>query len=267
MTATFQSATREFRQSYRVAERILGPQIAVSRQHRRSEREMDHAITTGRVQVGRDDDRAGVHLADLELGGRRLPELVARPGEVVVPVTEDLSLLGRLADALAHPEAHRDAWLQVAGQQIGMLPPAHRRRLVGIAHARQPMERGTIGRAVRYRHPDSEASVDAVLAEVGLADAVAALPKGHRTSLRRGGEPLDAEQLTQLSIARALYGDPPLVVLNFVGRAISPAVREKVLQALPRPGVTLILTDEPERLELPHRTWRLDADPNKAQVK
>ncbi|GAA1393751.1 ABC transporter ATP-binding protein [Luteococcus peritonei] len=254
----------EYRQSYRVAERILAPQVQLSRGHRRQEKVLQRRA---RLRPVTGDGRGTVHLAQLQVAGRDIPELVARPGEVVVPRSEDPELVRAVVQAVVHPGAGRGAWLQVAGQDLADLPAATRRGLVGHAAAGLVLERGTIARAVRYRCPESTEEVGPVLEAVGLAETVARLQKGERTMLRHGGEPLDGEQRAQLLLARAWYADPALVVLDGIDTALGSRARRRMAEGLTEyPGVTLLVSERADQIAPGHRVWDLDADPARAQL-
>lgn len=253
----------EYRQSFRVAEQILGPEVERSRAHRRRERErrQGNRRRTAREPAG------AVHLGDLILVGQQVPELVALPGEVVVPQSADPAKLRALADALVFPEMTPSAWLQVAGEDLTRLTPVERRGLVSHAAPGIPVERGTIARAVRYRCPDSELPVLPVLEEAGLGPVVARLDKGERTMLRRGGEPLTDEERARLQLARAWYGEPPLMVLDGIDRMLGPGGRELLARALGRRrGVTLLISERAGELAPHARIWNLDGDPDHPAV-
>ena len=74
---------------------------------------------------------------------------------------------------------------------------------------------------------------------VGLQSLINALPDGAETVLTSGGSPLSANQLRLLSIARAMAGDPGLIVLDGTLDSLSDEDLEIVIAAL---------TGE-------HRTW------------
>lgn len=249
----------EYRQSFRVAQRILGPEVQRSREARRRERQVEceaerHA---GRPMSG------GVHLADLHLRGVPVPELVAAPGEVVVPCSADPARVHDLFLVLTHPETQPEAWFRVAGHQLGTLPPRERRRLMAHAAAGQAVGQGTIARAVRYRTPDEHHDAAALLRRVGLDRDVAALPKKERTVLRRGGQPLDERQLARLHLARAWCGDPPLVLLERLDEQLDEAGRATLAEGLRTyPGVTLLASSRAAELAPDHRVWDLDGDPS-----
>lgn len=76
---------------------------------------------------------------------------------------------------------------------------------------------------------------------VGLQSLINALPDGAETVLTSGGSPLSANQLRLLSIARAMAGDPGLIVLDGTLDSLSDEDLEIVIAAL---------TGE-------HRTWSI----------
>ncbi|MEL4358050.1 MULTISPECIES: ABC transporter ATP-binding protein [unclassified Luteococcus] len=248
----------EYRQSFLVARGILGPEVQRSRDHRAAERRHQRRNRNRTVR----EDGGTIHLADLWLAGRTVPELVAMPGEVVVPRSADPARLRALVDALTHPEMTPAAWLQVAGADLTRLTPVERRGLVSYAAPGLPVERGTVARVVRYRAPNSDQPVEPVLREVGLADLVAGLDKGERTTLRRGGEPLNLEERARLQLARAWYAEPALMVLDGIDQPLDPEGRQLLADGIRRRrGVTLLISDRAGELVPGHRVWDLDADP------
>src|SRR5690348_6149594 len=90
-----------------------------------------------------------------------------------------------------------------------------RRALLGYAAQGMRLERTSIRRAVRYRHPETtDAAVEEMLERVGLGEKVADLPEGADTTLREGGEPLTTPDRARLLLARAALGEPRLLVLD-----------------------------------------------------
>jgi ABC-type protease/lipase transport system fused ATPase/permease subunit len=97
----------------------------------------------------------------------------------------------------------------------------------------------------------------AALAAVGLAERVAALPQGERTSLRRGGEPLTRQEIARLWIARAMLGQPALLVLDHVDDDLGTDGRAMLRRQLADyPGVVVLATDRPDEVLDAEQGWR-----------
>jgi ABC-type protease/lipase transport system fused ATPase/permease subunit len=110
---------------------------------------------------------------------------------------------------------------------------------------------------VRYRRPDSDVqAVGDVLARVGLTSRVAALPGGQSARLRQGGEPLTPPDRARLLLARAMFGDPPLLVLDHLDADLGERGREVLRDLLDGyPGVVVLASDAPEAVMTPTRYW------------
>ncbi|WP_425563769.1 hypothetical protein, partial [Prauserella alba] len=246
----------EYRQSFLAARRILAPALGTSSPAERQTR------TPAPRQDG--PGRPGVHVHDLWHDGTRLPGLVAAPGARVVLRSERReqvdAVVGLLAGSSAAADGGARGWVRVSGQDLGRLAPEQRRRYVGFAARGVALERGTIARAVRYRHPASTEPVAAELAAVGLAERVRNLPKGERTTLRRGGEPLLLPERARLQLARARYRRPPLLVLDHIEEQLGAGGAD-LLRALlaDYPGVVVLATEVPEQVVGEYEVWDLTA--------
>lgn len=244
----------EYRQSYLAARRILAPALAVPPQNGRRTRRP--------VRPEEGTAHAGVHVHDLWVDGTCVPGLVAAPGaRVVLRGARDgwvEAVVGLLAGSGDGDGARSRGSVRVAGQDLGVLEPAQRRRYVGFAARGVPVERGTVARAVRYRRPDARSPVEPELAAVGLAQRVRELPDGERTVLRRGGEPLSMPERARLHLARARYERPPLLVLDHLedqlGAGGTALLRDLLADY---PGVVVLASDVPAELVGDHDVWDL----------
>lgn len=245
----------EYRQSYRAAERILAPTLAAGGGGRRPSNP-DGVRTTGNLASGLD-------VTDVVVDGRPVPDLTARPGARVLVRGRDGDRVRRALLAVAGaggPEGGDVAWVRVAGRYLRDLSDRERRALVGYAARGQALERGTVARALRYRRPDSEEPVDSLVDAVGLRSTVEDLDRGVRSRLARGGEPLDLPDRARVLLARAVYGAPPLVVLDHLDAQLDARGRAQMRDVLAgQPGVVVVATDDPDVLGTePTDVWDLD---------
>lgn len=242
----------EYRQSYLAARRVLAPALA---RETEPPRPATDTSASGEIRAP-----AEVHVHDLAVDGVRLPGLVAAPGARVVLGGPCRDRIDAVLALLAGTGTHARGWVRVAGHDLGGQRPRVRRCSVGYAARGLALERGTIGRAVRYRRPESDLPCGGALDAVGLGERVRALPDGERTVLRRGGEPLTPPERARLQLARALYGQPPLVVLDHIEDELG-AGGAALLRTLlaDYPGVVVLATDVPELVVDRFDVWQLDA--------
>ena len=255
----------EYRQSYRAAQRMLVPALAPGnagpskRSATGAGEESSGAPSSGAAYFG----KAGLLVEGLRLADRpevELPALYARPGDRVAVEAGDrersttalLALVG-----VSHPAA---GTVRINGRDVSLVGFRERRKLLGYAAQGMRLERTTISRAVRYREPDAKVpEVGQVLTRVGLDEKVATLPRGEHAQLRQGGEPLTTPDRALLLLARALYGDPPLLVLDHLDDELGEAGRERLRDLLAGyPGIVLLASDTPEVVMAPTRHWVLD---------
>lgn len=241
----------EYRQMYRAARKILEPALLGGQPPAGS------AVRPNDAR-GPSDPAAVLEVYDLRLDdGTLMPPLVAHHGARVLLDLDDRRLTTELMERLAGLRAPgAGARVRVAGEAPDLLDPRDRRRLVGYAGQGMRLERGTLSRALRYRAPDLEVTSE-TLDRFDLAETVANLARGQDTELRHGGTPLDVPERARVLLARAMLGDPPLLLLDQLdadlGASYLPVLRE-LLQHYD--GVVVLASDRPLEAIVPTHVWR-----------
>lgn len=250
----------EYRQSYQAARRILAPALAQAAETEQEDRRRSR-LAGGQTPAParRQGSARSVHVTSLSFGDVCAPGLVATPGARVVLRSDHPERINAVVNLLTGSPTDARGWVRVAGCSLSELPMSRRRLFVGYAARAAALERGTIARAVRYRDPGSAEPAAQALRAVGLHRRVAALPEGERTRLRRGGEPLSAPERARLQVARALYAEPPLVVLDHIDEHLGADGRRMLAELLhDYPGVVVLATDAVDSLVPDHQVWDLD---------
>jgi PrtD family type I secretion system ABC transporter len=143
-----------------------------------------------------------------------------------------------------------DQWpTEVAGRFIGYLP--------------QDIELfdGTIARNIARLDPaaSSEDIIHAAKA-AGVHDLVVAMPEGYDTVIGPNGRNLSAGQRQRIALARALFGDPFLIVLDEPNSNLDAdgdaALGQAIAQARQRGAITILVAHRPSALaEIGHVLW------------
>jgi ABC-type multidrug transport system fused ATPase/permease subunit len=272
----------EYRQNFKAARRILGPALAVSvpegnERRRRATASAGHATAVGATAAGanevaldgealngeplKGEDAGSLLVAGLsECRNCPVPELRAWPGQRVRIRSADPAVETKLLETLIGVRSDPDAFTQIDGLSLLDSGGRDRRRLVGYAAAGAYLERGTIARSVRYRRPDLDpAEGSAALEQVGLAGPIARLERGEQTMLKRGGEPLSTSERARLVLARAMLGEPPVLVINRLDADLDRDGRQMLASVVrDYPGVVLFASDDPDALAAGFTQWSVD---------
>lgn len=151
----------------------------------------------------------------------------------------------------AWPSAFGSIWRPIGGSRTGYLPQE------------AVLLPGTVAENIaRMGIPDPQ-TVLAAAQRADVHDLVLRLPKGYDTPIGEGGYRLSGGMSQRLALARAIYGDPSLVVLDEPAAHLDEAgelALATLLQSLRQAGCTVIvITHTRSLLRLVDRTLILDS--------
>lgn len=165
-------------------------------------------------------------------------DLVVEPGEVLAITGPSgcgkSTLLGVLL-GFVRPDAGR---VSVGGADLADLDPdAWRARLAWVPQ-RPYLFAASLADNLRLGRPEADGPALArAVDDAGLADLVAALPRGLDTVLGEGGAGLSAGERQRVALARAFLRDAPLLLLDEPTAALDGATEAAVLDAVRRLAV------------------------------
>ncbi|GAA1667193.1 ABC-type multidrug/protein/lipid transport system, ATPase [Citricoccus zhacaiensis] len=258
----------EYRQNYKAARRIQAPLLAQSEVLRKAEKDREENWKDV-ARERSEDGRNGLRIRRMVVQGQRVPLLQAGAGEVIQITSHDP---GRIQPFLMNLLAGQNTAAEPGGQVPGLemvvdgydytrAPGRQRRKLLGHASVRVPLERGTVSRAITYRNPQAtDEQTREAFARVGLDRVLEAFPRGEDTRLKNGGQPLTGSQVARLKLGRALLGNPPLLVLDGIDADLDgEGLRLLRTELEAYPGVVLFTSQNPGRMAPGHRVWTVDA--------
>jgi len=112
---------------------------------------------------------------------------------------------------------------------------------------------GTVAENIARFAPDPDpASIIAAAQAAGVHDLIVHLPDGYATRIGENGEAISAGQRQRIALARALYGDPFLVVLDEPNSNLDPegdeALTQAILGARKRGAIVIVIAHRPSAL-------------------
>jgi ATP-binding cassette, subfamily C, bacterial len=122
---------------------------------------------------------------------------------------------------------------------------------LGYLPERPALPPGTLAEAIASRDPCPDpARIAAALDASGATSLVRALPSGLDTVLGHGQAPLSAGQVQRLALARALYGDPALVLLDAPDAGLDAegvaALTAAIRSVTARGGIAVVAAQRPQ---------------------
>lgn len=213
--------------------------------------------------------RGGIELADVSFGYGEARDDVLHNINLRIPPGQRIAIVGlpgsgkstlaKLCEGLYAPRSGR---VLLDGRNLAGLDTFQVRRHIAVLEATPAIFDTTVHRNIVAAAPESPAGL-AVRAALlaGLNDTIERLPEGYATTLSSAGGVLSHGQRQRLAIARALYANPKVVILDEGTSALDQAGEAELLESLAQRGGTrtvLLITHRLRALKAMDRVVVLD---------
>lgn len=240
----------EYRQTYRVSKEKILEFMQTKPLRGRSSKLPSLQVGKGKIELQHVSLRGALQdLTGTIPGGSKLAII----GDNGAGKSTLLQAIARLVDLSAGK-------ILIDGQDIRRCNVASVRQAISIVSPDLPLMKGSVRYNLRYRAPDSSTEdLSRVMKLCEIDELLTKLPGGEDFRLREGGGNLSLGQRHKLAIARALLGQPAILIIDEMDANLDEqAVRvlEKVI--LDFPGTVLMVSRSEERLTLADAYWYLD---------
>jgi PrtD family type I secretion system ABC transporter len=143
--------------------------------------------------------------------------------------------------------------IRMDGAALEQWSPQHLGRQIGYLPQDVELFDGSVAENISRFEPDPDpAKVVAAARAADVHDLVLRLPEGYETRIGEGGAALSAGQRQRIALARALYGDPFLVVLDEPNSNLDAdgeqALTQAILGVRARSGIVVVIAHRPSAL-------------------
>jgi ABC-type bacteriocin/lantibiotic exporter with double-glycine peptidase domain len=152
--------------------------------------------------------------------------------------------------------------IRIGGHDIRDFPLQRLRQAVGVALPEYHLFQGSVldNIALGSGQPANQQLAEAACKQAQIHDFVAALPSGYQTRIPESGMGLSSGQKQRLALARILYRDPPILLLDEVTSYLDQAAERAILShlhATRKDKTIIIVTHRPNVLAYADRVITL----------
>lgn len=133
-------------------------------------------------------------------------------------------------------------------------------RRIGMFGPDLPLMRGTLRRNLTYRNPDAtDAEVAILIERCGLASLIDSFPDGLDHWVTEGGANLPAGTRQRIALARALLGNPPILLLDQPTAHLDATSSDMFRRLIAHhAGTVVMVTNDPRDIEIVDTVWTMD---------
>lgn len=171
---------------------------------------------------------------------------------IIGPSASGKSTLARALTGIWQPTSPSGS-VRLDGAALDQWSPEELGRHIGYLPQEIALFAGTVSENISRFDPDATSDLIVKAAEAaGVHDMIVNLPDGYQTKIGEGGMGLSAGQRQRIALARALYGDPFLVVLDEPNSNLDTAGDNALTAAIrsvrARGGIAIVIAHRPSAL-------------------
>ena len=120
----------------------------------------------------------------------------------------------------------------IDGINVNCYPLTSLRKQIGMAPQKTILFSGSIRSNICYGKEEKGVNLADCARRACINEFIESLPEGYDTDIKRRGVNLSGGQKQRIAIARALWGDPPVIILDDSTSAVDASTSEKIQEAL-----------------------------------